>query len=240
MDMDKYFDEKMDVIPPFEFNEGVAQVFDDMVSRSVPFYHETHKLIIDLIRYRFKDGDTIYDLGCSTGTTIQLLSHVLTGRKVRFVGVDNSQAMLDKANEKLKYIEHSYDLVCTDLNDLNLNSAGIVIMNYTLQFLSPEGRLELLKNIYKSLRIDGTFILSEKIESPNEEIQELITCLYYDYKKRNGYSNLEISQKREALENVLITLTPEQQIQMMKDAGFEKSEMIFRWYNFASYIGVKS
>ncbi len=134
---------------------------------------------------------------------------------------------------------NNVELVQSDLEKIVFEPSGFVIMNYTLQFINPLNRLELLQKIYQSLRPGGIFILSEKIKVENSEIESLITDLYYDFKRRNGYSELEISQKREALEKVLNPLTPSSQIELLKIAGFKKVEILFRCYNFACYIGIK-
>ena len=240
MSQDQVFKNKMDKVHPFEFNQGVADVFDDMVKRSVPFYEEIHRLTLDIIERRYSGKGFIFDLGCSTGTTFELISKQFPDREFKFIGVDNSKAMLNKANEKLSPLGlKNLELRNEGMQETNFNNAEIVILNYTLQFLPVEKRLNLLEKIYNSLPTGGVLILSEKIKSPRSEVQELITDLYYDFKRRNGYSELEISQKREALENVLIPLTPKEQVKMLKEAGFEKTEMLFRWYNFASYIGIK-
>lgn len=236
MEIDRFYAQAKEVIPPFKFDEGVAGVFDDMVSRSVPFYDEIHKIILDLGRYCLNDGDIVYDLGCSTGSTFELLSSFYGHKNLEFIGIDNSQAMIDKAREKLGKLA---ELHCQDITEIEFKKSAMIIMNYTLQFLGPIHRQDILCKIYKSLKPGGMFILSEKIESPDDSIQALTTDLYYDFKRRNGYSELEISQKREALEDVLIPFTPEKQIQQLKNAGFTKVEMIFRWYNFALYLGIK-
>ena len=242
MNRDEVFKKKFDTIPEFTFNAEVAQVFDDMVNRSIPFYQEIHKLIIDLTERNIASGDYIYDLGCSTATTICVLDNHLKhkGINAQFVGIDNSSHMLKKAEEKLlaQKITNA-TLLNQHLEACSLNCAQIVIMNYTLQFIPPERRPALLKKIYNALNPGGIFILSEKIKSDNHSVNNLLTELYYDFKKRNGYSELEISQKREALENVLIPLTPEKQIELLEQAGFTKVENLFRWYNFASFIGIK-
>jgi tRNA (cmo5U34)-methyltransferase len=239
MKLDRFFSEPLNKINPFKFDAGVADVFDDMLARSIPFYEDIHKLIIDVTNYTFHDDDLIYDLGCSTGSTIKILSHFLTHKKARFIGVDNSLPMLEKAGDKLKGLEHPVQLRCDHLQHIHFQSCGMVIMNYTLQFIPVEERQELVSKVYQALRPGGVFIMAEKIESPNKDIQNLTTDLYYDFKRRNGYSELEIAQKREALEEVLITLPPEKQVELMKQAGFQKSEMIFRWYNFACFLGIK-
>ena len=244
MEMDKIFSQKIEQVADFKFNEDVAQVFDDMVSRSVPFYNEIHRIILDFSNYFLpKSGGVVYDLGCSTGTTISLLSKHLDGlnKSCHFVGIDNSEPMIKKCNQKLSETGvKSAEVFCTDIGSFKFDRpADMIIMNYTLQFIPHEDRQQILKNIYIALRPGGVLILSEKICTDESSFHELITDLYYDFKKRNGYSSLEISQKREALENVMRPITPKEQIKMLNESGFEKCEMIFRWYNFASYIGIK-
>jgi len=237
---DQVFSTPMENIGPFSFNQDVADVFDDMVSRSIPFYKEIHSLICDMVLRNYKGQGIIYDLGCSTGTTIKLLGQHLkeADRPYQFVGVDTSSEMLGKAKEKCHDIGNT-TFRCEDMTEVDFQNAEVVILNYTLQFLKVEKRKDLLKKIYQALRPGGIILLSEKIKSPLTEVESLITDLYYDFKRRNGYSELEISQKREALENVLIPLTPEEQLKDLKLSGFENSEMLFRWYNFASYVGIK-
>ena len=158
----------------------------------------------------------------------------------RFIGIDNSESMLEKCRGKIESAGVSdYTLLCQNIENTEIADADLVIMNYTLQFLDPEKRQQVLMNIHNGLRKGGIFMLSEKIRADEEHIHGLLTELYYDFKRRNGYSELEIAQKREALENVLRPITPEQQLEAMREAGFTKVDMIFRWYNFASYIGIR-
>lgn len=240
---DEIFKDNISKINDFEFSKEVADVFDDMVSRSVPFYHEIGRIMIDLTD-RFYQGGPIYDLGCSTGTTLELLSKNFISKGLEvpiMIGIDNSQAMLNKSHEKLAPLRLSnLELREENIIDSSIENSGLVIMNYTLQFIPKEKRAELLKRIYSALKPGGIFLLSEKIHSPLPEVDSMITGLYYDFKKRNGYSDLEIAQKREALENVMTPITPKEQLQQLKNAGFQESEMIFRWYNFASYIAIKT
>ncbi len=239
---DKVFRKKLKKVVRFEFNENVAKVFDNMVERSIPFYHEIHRLIIDLAGKIKKKNVIIYDLGCSTGTTMILLDQFLKkkGINAHFIGIDNSIPMLEKCREKLiKNKVRSYTLLCADLTQFDFGKADMVIMNYTLQFIPVKNRLELLKKIYKSLNSKGLFVMTEKIHSEEKNTQDLITELYYDFKERNGYSRLEIAQKREALEKFLITLSTKDELELMKKAGFKKRDQIFRWYNFSCFLGMK-
>ncbi len=240
---DQIFNSPIPVIKGFQFNDQVADVFDDMVSRSVPFYDEIHKIILDLAGRQELDGKTIYDIGCSTGTTISILDAFLKTKKesvANFVGIDNSAPMLKKCQQKMKKKKiTNVELIEGDALMHNFKKSGMVIMNYTLQFIDPKLRPTLLSKIYRSLEKGGIFIYSEKIKSSNSAVNALLVDLYYDFKRRNGYSELEIAQKREALENVLIPLTPERQIELLKEAGFKRTEVLFRWYNFACFIGIK-
>ncbi len=239
---DKVFDKHLSPGTAFEFNQEVADVFDDMVSRSVPFYDEIHRILLDIVDRACPDLRRVYDLGCSTGTTISILSRHLAASGIQpgFVGVDNSESMLVKCREKISSTGvRDCTLHCRNIEDTDIHDADLVVMNYTLQFLDPDKRPQVLKTIHDGLRKDGVFMLSEKIRVDEAHVQELLTELYYDFKRRNGYSELEISQKREALENVLRPITPEQQLAALRDAGFKKVDMIFRWYNFASYIGIR-
>jgi len=240
--VDKVFDKKIKSVRDFKFNNGVAQVFDDMVTRSVPFYDEIHFIIKDILnKTNFKEG-LIYDLGCSTGTTISLIySHLKSQKRApRFIGIDNSAPMIKQCRQKLKRLGvKNYKLLCGTIENIELEPSNFIIMNYTLQFIDPQKRAQILEKIYKALLPGGIFILSEKISCKNSKIDELFTDLYYDFKRRNGYSELAIAQKRQALEDILIPLTTEQQLKLLRKAGFLKCDTLFRWYNFASFIGIK-
>ncbi len=235
---DQIFNSPQENIAPFEFNQKVAAVFDDMVARSIPFYQEIHRLIVDLTHRYYRGRGKVYDLGCSTGTTIELLEKSFGEKAISFVGVDTSAPMLELAKEKCSQVR-AVEFLLEDMIRVDFKDAEIVIFNYTLQFLKVDKRAELLKKIYNALPSGGCLILSEKIKSPSKKMESCITDLYYDFKRRNGYSELEISQKREALENVLVPLTPKEQLTMLEEVGFREPEMLFRWYNFASYLALK-
>jgi tRNA (cmo5U34)-methyltransferase len=242
--IDNIFDQQIIGVEDFEFNQRVADVFDDMVSRSVPIYTEIHRILIDLTNYIFTNTNSpvIYDLGCSTGTTLTLLSKKIIeqGKTPTLIGIDNSLPMAKKAKEKLDGTFGKVEIRHEDLLTTQLDTpADLVVMNYTLQFIAEDKREDFLRKVYKALKPGATFILSEKINPELKSNFNLITDLYYDFKKRNGYSELEISQKREALENVMKPMTPSKQLEVLSSVGFKNSEMIFRWYNFASYLCVK-
>lgn len=241
MKKDRVFQTKMEKIPKFQFNRQVALAFDDMVSRSVPFYEEIHSILLDIIDRQYQPETNIYDLGCSTGTTLKLIDQHLRKTKIvraKMVGIDNSEDMLEFCKKKCQKIKN-FELKCQNIEQVQFEKAGLIIMNYTLQFIAPKQRLKILKNIFTQLESGGVFVLSEKIRCANPTLHRLTTDLYYDFKRRRGYSELEISQKREALEKVLIPMTPDKQLEQLRKAGFKKVDILFRWYNFACYVGIK-
>ncbi|MCY4524458.1 MAG: carboxy-S-adenosyl-L-methionine synthase CmoA [Halobacteriovoraceae bacterium] len=241
MKRDRIYSKKRQMAEDFVFDQNVAAVFDDMVERSVPFYHEIHRVILDIVD-KTRNGDlVIYDLGCSTGTTICLIHDLLQKKGVEgfFFAVDNSPAMLKICREKFKRENvRNVEIICNDLQNVRITSAQIVIMNYTMQFIPPADRMKIIKGIHRGLDPNGFFILSEKIKC-HSSMSGIIEELYYDFKRKNGYSELEISQKREALENILTPLSVDRQMKMLDESGFRKKEMIFRFYNFACFLGIK-
>ncbi|PHS34373.1 MAG: carboxy-S-adenosyl-L-methionine synthase CmoA [Sulfurovum sp.] len=233
MAKDKVFTEK--ISKKFEFDEAVASVFDDMLSRSVPFYDEVRKLVISLILAEEKEGKKVLDLGSSTAKFLLDL-HSKMSVPMRLKGLDNSQAMLDRAEQKCQAFGAEIELELVDMLAYNYSDEDIVVANYTLQFIRPIQRLELVKKIYNGMHNDGVFIFSEKIVFEDKVLDKQMIDIYYEYKKQQGYSEYEIAQKREALENVLIPFTIKENIQMCKDAGFTKIETVFQWANFVTFV----
>jgi tRNA (cmo5U34)-methyltransferase len=225
----------------FEFNEPVARVFDDMLERSVPFYKECQQMVIDLVRHFAQKDSAIYDLGCSTGTLLRhLVKAIPKSKNIRFVGLDNSEAMLKKARGKLKDHLKRCELVEADLEgDFELDDASVIIMNYTLQFIPPKRRTVMLKKIYKGLRPGGGLILIEKVRGESDGLNDLFVEQYHAYKRSQGYSKLEIAKKREALENVLVPLKPGKNWDLLAEAGFRQVDVFFKWFNFSGFLAVK-
>jgi tRNA (cmo5U34)-methyltransferase len=222
----------------FEFDEEVAAVFDDMLSRSVPFYKESQKITEFFAKKTLQDGSRVYDLGCSTGTTLLGIERALDV-EVELIGLDNSEAMLTQAKRKCEAFGSSVEVKNADILSFEYKEADMFVSNYTLQFIRPLVRDELVKKIADSLNREGVFIFSEKVISHHSKLnKELIEC-YYDFKKEQGYSEYEIMQKREALENVLVPYSEEENIKMALNAGFSHCEVILRWANFATFIAIK-
>jgi len=222
----------------FEFDEEVAAVFDDMLKRSVPFYEESQKITKFFALKSIKKGSIVYDLGSSTASLLISISKELE-HDARLIGLDNSEAMLEQARKKAQAFGAKIELENADILEYGYLDADVFISNYTLQFIRPLVREELVKKIYDSLKGDGIFIFSEKVISHHSKLnKDLIEC-YYDYKKEQGYSEYEIVQKREALENVLVPYSEDENIKMAKNCGFKHCEVVFRWANFATFIAIK-
>jgi len=234
---DQIFNNKIE--KKFEFDELVASVFDDMLSRSVPFYDEVRGVIISLILLEERDGKRVLDLGSSTAKFLLEL-HEKMSSDMSLKGVDNSQAMLDRARDKIEALGADIELEYGDILEYDYDSEDIIVSNYTLQFIRPIERLSLVKKIYNGLNSKGVFIFSEKVIFPDKKLDKQMIDIYYKYKKEQGCSDYEIAQKREALENILIPFTIKENIQMCKDAGFDSVETIFQWANFVTFVARSS
>jgi len=222
----------------FEFDAEIAAVFDDMLQRSVPFYVEAMHLTQRFAKNYLPEGGLLYDLGCSTASTLLDVERSLEV-SAELIGLDNAPSMLEQARKKIIAFNSEVKVEEADIMQYAYAPCDVVISNYTLQFIRPLVREELLKKISAALHEGGAFIFSEKVVSPNSRLnKELIDC-YYDFKQEQGYSQYEIAQKREALENVLIPYSEAENIEMAERCGFSHCEAIFRWANFATFIAIK-
>jgi len=225
----------------FVFNERVAQVFDDMLDRSVPFYQEVIHSIARILSAALEDNSSIVDLGCATGATLLQLSSLLEQKQFHYTGIDNSPAMLDKAQLKSELFskQDSLHFVQGDIMEVEQPDTSAFILNYTLQFIRPLNREPFLKKLYSNLVPGGICILSEKTISHHPGLNRSFIDIYHKFKKERGYSELEIAKKREALENVLIPCSLEENRSMLQSAGFVEVEPFFQWFNFVSFLAVK-
>jgi tRNA (cmo5U34)-methyltransferase len=214
-----------------------------MLIRSIPFYLEQQYMIKEIGKKFWIPGTDIYDLGCSTGTTLINLCQEIDGP--HFIGYDNSVPMLKQADRKIKenVLEDRIELRRCDLNKdispLSLKNAGVVLMCWTLQFIRPLQRDKLIKHICNGLVEDGVLVVTEKVLTNSTHMNRFFIDFYHDFKKRNGYSNKEIQRKREALENTLIPYRVDENIEMFQRCGFEIVNLFFLWYNFAGFLCVK-
>jgi tRNA (cmo5U34)-methyltransferase len=229
----------------FQFTEEVANVFDDMLARSVPFYLEQQSLILEIARQFWQPGTSVVDLGSSTGTTLINLSRQL-GKDARLTGYDNSRPMLERSRNNAaeaglgEQIEFAYGDFNGDLRDIVIENASVVTMCWTLQFVRPLQREKVIRKIAEGLVDGGVLIVTDKVLTNDSNMNRFFIDFYYEFKRRNGYSEEEIMKKREALENVLIPYRFDENFELFRKNGFATVETFFQWYNFAGFLCVKS
>ena len=235
---DQIFDQENDLVD-FTFDAQVADVFDDMVRRSVPGYQAMIEMIGLSVKTYGQDNTNYYDLGASTGATSVALSVNNPYINNRIIAIDNSPSMVKKCKQNLALSEKNVDVICADINAINFENASIIVLNLTLQFISPKERQTLINKIYQGLNKGGALIVSEKIHFSDDNKQQLMTNLHVDFKRANGYSELEIAAKRQSIDNVLITDDKKTHFQRFEKAGFSISTCHFQCLNFASFLAVK-
>ncbi len=226
----------------FQFDQAVVNVFSDMIKRSVPGYENIVDMIGVLTQSHAQAGSHCYDLGCSLGASTLSIVHNLGGKSCHVIGVDNSSAMVEQCKSNLSKVNTSvdYQIVCDNVLNITFKPTSIVVLNFTLQFIPLEQRNTLMKKIYQALLPGGILILSEKIQFNDPFKDALFTDIHHAFKKTQGYSDLEIAQKRNALENVLLPETKENHLARLDAAGFEHAELWFQCLNFTSFLAIKN
>ena len=225
----------------FDFNERVVEVFDDMLDRSIPFYQEVIKATALLLSLHLEKGDTVCDLGCATGTPLLEFTRLLKDENFRFTGIDSSPAMIEKARLKTELYsqEESISYYQADITKLDMPQTGAFILNYTLQFIRPLQRQALIKRLYENLKPGGLLILSEKTICSDKRLNRSFIDIYHRFKRERVYSELEISRKREALENILVPFTVKENRTLLHNTGFDPVTPFFQWFNFSSFVAIK-
>ncbi len=225
----------------FKFDSSVVDVFPDMIQRSVPGYSAIISAI-GLLASRFAQADSVcYDLGCSLGAATLSMRHKISVANCKIIAVDNSAAMLTRCEKIIARDTASIavELVCSDIQDIPIDNASVVVLNFTLQFIPLAERDAFIKKIYQGLRPGGLLILSEKLMFTDARQQAMQTDMHHAFKKAHGYSDMEISQKRASLEDVLIPETFAQHKHRLQQSGFDSAEVWFQYFNFASLIALK-
>ena len=225
----------------FSFDDNVASVFPDMIKRSVPGY-TTIVSMTGLLAGRFATaGSHVYDLGCSLGASSLAMRQNIRQQDCIIIAVDNSTAMLERCRTIIDTDTHPtpVELVCSDLQDVAIERASVVVLNFTLQFIPRETRDQVIRAIYQGLQPGGIMVLSEKVTFEDPHLDELNIELHHQFKRANGYSDLEIARKRSALDNVLLPETLACHRQRIAAAGFSSCDVWFQCFNFASLIALK-
>ncbi len=241
MNHDKLFSRPLADIAGFKFDADVVAVFPDMIQRSVPGYETIIAMTGTLAGRYAQPQSTCYDLGCSLGASTLAMAQHIQVPDCSIVAIDNAPAMIEHCATILAHEQSdtAVELICADLLDSPINNASMVVLNFTLQFLSPEARSALMQRIYDALLPGGILILSEKIAFADAHLNQLMIELHHSFKRANGYSELEVAQKRSALENVLIPETLDQHRQRLNSVGFNSIDIWFQCFNFASLLAIK-
>ena len=245
MNEDKiYIDEKLGD-EPFRFNEEVARVFPDMLRRSIPGYAASLEAIGSLAARYVKADTNCYDLGCSLGAATLAMRQGIRTENCRIIAIDNSAAMIDRCKAVLAKNDESgssrapVEVELGDIRDVSITNASMVVMNYTLQFLGLDARDRMIRRIHNGLVAGGLFLLSEKVVDEDPHMEDLLIDLHHEHKRRNDYSQLEISRKRAALEDVLLPESVAAHRERLRIAGFSHSAVWLRNFNFVSIVAIK-
>ena len=239
---DNIFSKALDKVDSFSFDQQVVQVFPDMIKRSVPGYENIINSIAVITQRCAIDNSNLYDLGCSLGAaTLSMRRGLLEKIGCQIISVDNSSAMVESCKQHIQAYKSEIPVTVLqdDICNIKIENASVVVLNFTLQFLTPEKRLSLLTNIYQGLLPGGVLILSEKFLFDDPKSHQLIIDLHLDFKRNQGYSELEISQKRSSLDNVLISDTVEEHYQRLQQAGFKHNNLWYQYFNFGSILSIK-
>ncbi|MEX2961535.1 carboxy-S-adenosyl-L-methionine synthase CmoA [Microbulbifer sp. TYP-18] len=228
-------------VSTFQFDQPVVDVFPDMIQRSVPGYTTIIAMIGTLAERYAQAGSRCYDLGSSLCAATLAMRHRIPAAACEIVAVDNSPAMVERARAVLAADSGQIPvtLVCDDLQQVPVVDASVVVLNFTLQFIPVAEREPILSKIYAGLRPGGVLILSEKVAFADRDHEDLMIELHHSFKRANGYSELEIAQKRAALEKILIPETLGTHRERLKKAGFDSVDVWFQCFNFASMIAIK-
>ncbi|GIR71039.1 MAG: carboxy-S-adenosyl-L-methionine synthase [Halieaceae bacterium] len=224
----------------FRFDASVASVFPDMINRSVPGYATVVGMTGALAAQHARPGSQIYDLGCSWGASLLSVAREPACDRCELIGIDNSESMLEQASNHLAQFPEAkrIQLQYADVLDTPLHNASVVIMNYTLQFIPTEEREGLLKRIRETMMPGDVLILSEKLTLPDPRLNKYLIDLHHDFKRQQGYSDLEIAQKRQALEDVLVPETRQTHVERLQKVGFNRCDVWFQCLNFGSLIAI--
>ncbi|MCJ8313379.1 MAG: carboxy-S-adenosyl-L-methionine synthase CmoA [Saccharospirillaceae bacterium] len=241
MNKDNIYQQAQNQVADFSFDKKVANVFPDMIQRSVPGYSHVISMIGLLAGKYAQPNSNLYDLGCSLGAVTAAMRHNVNQTGCKVIAVDNSQAMLDKCEVSINSEESMLPakFVLADISTIDIKNASVVVLNFTLQFIALEKRQALLNKIYQGMPSGGVLIISEKLHFDDVSLNELMIENHHQFKRANGYSDLEIAQKRSAIENVLIPETWQTHENRLKEIGFAHPHIWFQSLNFCSYMAIK-
>ncbi|MCI2285503.1 carboxy-S-adenosyl-L-methionine synthase CmoA [Colwellia sp. MSW7] len=228
-------------VKDFAFDAQVVEVFPDMITRSVPGYNTIIDTIGRLSQRFVKPNTLVYDLGCSLGAATLAMRKGINNQQCKIIAVDNSSAMVERCKMHINAFKGKtdVDVIEANIQDVTIENASMVVLNFTLQFIDKQDRQALINKIAQGINPGGILVISEKVSYGDTVIDEHLIDLHHDFKRANGYSELEVAQKRTALENVMRTDSVEQHIQRLTEAGFSHVSPWFQCFNFISFIAIK-
>ncbi|MGP1931088.1 MAG: carboxy-S-adenosyl-L-methionine synthase CmoA [Arsenophonus sp.] len=238
---DTLFADHIAKLDNWQFNEKVAEVFPNMIKRSIPGYLNIITMIGVLSTYFATPNSIIYDLGCSLGATVLSIRRNINIKNCKIIAIDNSSAMIKRCQEYVYAYKANtpVEIIEGDILDISIENASMVILNFTLQFIDRANRQQLINRIYKGLNPGGVLILSEKFNFNDNKIESLLFNMHLDFKRIHGYSELEINQKRNMLENIMLTDSINTHKSRLISAGFNHLDLWFQYINFGSLLAIK-
>ncbi|PCI62507.1 MAG: carboxy-S-adenosyl-L-methionine synthase CmoA [Gammaproteobacteria bacterium] len=238
---DLIYSSPQSTIKDFSFDAQVVEVFPDMIKRSVPGYSTIIETIGRLSKNYVRNNTNIYDLGCSLGAATLAMRQNIEAENCQIIGIDNSSAMVERCKMHINAFKGTTPctIIQNDILATTIENASMVVLNFTLQFIDKEKRQQLLNNIATGLNKGGILVLSEKISHQDSQCHSLLTDLHHDFKRANGYSDLEIAQKRSALEQVMKPDSLETHLNRFEQAGFSHASTWFQCFNFVSLVAIK-
>jgi tRNA (cmo5U34)-methyltransferase len=219
----------------WKFNSNVTKSFDKHIKKSVPFYEISHEITCDISKFFLKENSVCYDIGCSTGTLLNKIKLENSGKKLKFIGVDESKAMIKLAKKKFKNIS----FINSELEKIKFIKNDLITSLYTMQFVKPKTRQHLFDKIYKSLNWGGAFIMFEKIRGSDARFQDILNFNYFDFKKKMGFSEKEILNKEISLRGVLEPYTIQANMDFLKRSGFRDIMPISQYLCFVGFLSIK-
>ncbi len=240
-DTDLIYSNPQAQVKDFAFDAQVVEVFPDMISRSVPGYNTIIDTIGRLSQRFVQKNTNVYDLGCSLGAATLAMRKGIKTKQCKIISVDNSSAMVERCKMHINAFKGDtpVEVIEANIQDMKIKNASMVVLNFTLQFIEKKERQTLIDNIASGINTGGILVISEKISHGDSVIDEHLIDLHHDFKRANGYSELEVAQKRTALENVMLTDSIDQHIKRLSNAGFSHVSPWFQCFNFISFIAIK-
>ncbi|BBN81998.1 carboxy-S-adenosyl-L-methionine synthase [Pseudoalteromonas sp. A25] len=228
-------------VKDFSFDANVVEVFPDMIQRSVPGYATIVSTMGKLAGQYAQSNSNLYDLGCSLGAVTLSMRRNIAKENCEIIAVDNSKAMVERCKMHLSGFKSDVPVSVQlgDITELDIENASVVAMNFTLQFIPKEQRETVLTSIYKGLKPGGVLLLSEKVKGETDQQDNLLIDLHHDFKRHNGYSELEISQKRTAIENVMRPDRLSTHMSRLENIGFKQTQVWYQCFNFCSLVAIK-